>query len=540
MPEEKYGDIDVNPIEAHLDPQDKTTTEIKETETVEKIEEDPAKTQLNSKDEVTEEVTDEAEEKEEVEIADHQDQDQNHNENQDQDENQDKSQNQIEATAEASVDNQPKLLAAKDTPLLLDTKVEDVPSADSQSTTKTPKKHKKAPVIALCTLTVLALGGSAFAYYYNTPEKVAADAITNYIKQSNKQMHTSGSIEIKPRANASASSFLSNLRLDFVTDTNHFNNNLSVGFNFGLKSGNNINFDLSAYIQEDGIVYLNLNKLTEAYQNTVNLMQLDKVADTNIKSVLDLLKKTLGSVEGKWWKFNIDEVVNSLNGTDFKVEQKQNIASAYNCVVKELKKQLEKTDQFAKNYLESPFLKIEAAKIDDLSSNTFKNQIKDYGKLYKASIDADKFVNFIKSQSQTMSEGSLVRCFQDLKSSQDTPSSQDQSQFHLDQSNIKQITDQLQNLYLGIDVFTHQLKGIYLNASDENSEYSGMINLDQNKTFSFNAPSNARPVSELITGLFNSQNGGLNNLMKDVFKNKNGLYSELLDSDSELDETDLL
>ena len=120
-----------------------------------------------------------------------------------------------------------------------------------------------------------------------------------------------------------------------------------------------------------------------------------------------------------------------------------------------------------------------------------------------------------------MSEGNLVRCFQDLKSSQNTPSSQDQNQYHLDQSNIKQITDQLQNLYLGIDVFTHQLKGIYLNASDENSEYSGMINFDQNKTFSFNAPSNARPVSELITGLFNSQNGGLNNLMKDVFKNKN-------------------
>lgn len=517
MPEEKYGDIDVNPIEDHLDPQDKTTTEIKETEIVEKIAEDPAKTQLNSKDE----AMDETEVKEEVEIVDRQDQDQNHNENQDQDEDQDKSQNQLEATAEASVDNQPKLLAAKDTPLLLDTKVKDVPSADSQSATKTPKKHKKAPVIALCTLAVLALGGSAFAYYYNTPEKVAADAITNYIKQSNKQMHTSGSIEIKPRANASASSFLSNLRLDFVTDTNHFNNNLSVSFNFGLKSGNNIIFDLSAYTQEDGIVYFNLNKLTEAYQNTVNLMQLDKVADTNIKSVLDLLKKTLGSVEGKWWKFNIDEVVNSLNGTDFQVEKKQNIASTYNCVVKELKKQSEKTDQFAKNYLGSPFLKIEAAKIDDLSSNTFKNQIKDYGKLYKASIDADKFVNFIKSKSQVMSEGSLVRCFQDLKTSQNTPSSQDQN--HLDQSSIEQITDQLQNLYLGIDVFTHQLKGVYLNASDENSEYSGMINFDQNKTFSFNAPSNARPVSELITGLFNSQNGGLNNLMKDVFKNKNGL-----------------
>ena len=85
MPEEKYGDIDVNPIEAHLDPQDKTTTEIKETEIVEKIAENPAKTQLNSKDEITEEVTDEAEEKEEVEIAGHQDQ--NHDEKQDQDEN---------------------------------------------------------------------------------------------------------------------------------------------------------------------------------------------------------------------------------------------------------------------------------------------------------------------------------------------------------------------------------------------------------------------------------------------------------------------
>ena len=173
MPEEKYGDIDVNPIETQLD-------------------ED-----LDSKITTSQEAPVTSDEKPELDnvvpevVADPK---------------------LLEKPAEVVAD--PKLLekpADEETVLLEATTVQE----DKKAQSKKPKS-KKGIIFGAIALTVVAGCGIA-AYFYSLPEKVAADAITGYIKQANKQMHMSGSIEIKPRQNNELASLLQNIRLDFKT-----------------------------------------------------------------------------------------------------------------------------------------------------------------------------------------------------------------------------------------------------------------------------------------------------------------------------------
>ena len=232
MPEEKYGDIDVNPIETQLDEDldsKITTSQEAPVTSDEEPELDNVVPEVVVVDEVAEVVVDPKllEEPAEV-VADPK---------------------LLEEPAEVVAD--PKLLekpAETETVLLEATTVQE----DKKAQSKKPKS-KKGIIFGAIALTVVAGCGVA-AYFYSLPEKVAADAITGYIKQANKQMHMSGSIEIKPHQNNELASLLQSIRLDFQSDTNHFNNKVSVNFNLAMQGGQNINFSLNAYVQENGVI----------------------------------------------------------------------------------------------------------------------------------------------------------------------------------------------------------------------------------------------------------------------------------------------
>ena len=251
MPEEKYGDIDVNPIETQLD-------------------ED-----LDSKITTSQEAPVTSDEKPELdnvvpEVV------------------------VVDEVAEVVVD--PKLLeepAETETVLLEATTVQE----DKKAQSKKPKSKKRI-IFGAIALTVVAGCGVA-AYFYSLPEKVAADAITGYIKQANKQMHMSGSIEIKPHQNNESASLLQNIRLDFQSDTNHFNNNVSVNFNLAMQGGQNVNFSLNAYVQENGVIYLNVDKLKDAFNKATSFMPIVPDGQNGTPSILGLLQKAIGTIEGK-------------------------------------------------------------------------------------------------------------------------------------------------------------------------------------------------------------------------------------------------
>ena len=497
MPEEKYGDIDVNPIETQLDEDldsKITTSQEAPVTSDEEPELDNVVPEVVVVDEVAEVVVDPK---------------------------------LLEEPAEVVAD--PKLLekpAETETVLLEATTVQE----DKKAQSKKPKS-KKGIIFGAIALTVVAGCGVA-AYFYSLPEKVAADAITGYIKQANKQMHMSGSIEIKPHQNNELAGIQS-VRLDFKSDTNHFNNNVSVNFNLAMQGGQNINFSLNAFVQENGVIYLNVDKLKDAFNKATSFMPIVPDGQNGTPSILGLMQKAIGTIEGKWWRINVNETVNAVgdNGQKMDQKEKEKVVSRYNCFVREIKKDLEQTDKVADSYHKSPFLAVKPANADDLKNNSTANRVKETGMLYQASIDSNKLFEFIRDKKQLAEKSGISSCFEEENSQNEDPSLDDSRESNKtkeehkhNEEEVKKLAESLKNVYLGIDLFTHQLKSFFIYNSDKNYEFSGAISFDQNKAFAFNAPSNSRPITDLVNDLTKDLGQDIDNLLHGITKEQSELF----------------
>ena len=504
MPEEKYGDIDVNPIETRIDTKidstkhsdlnsDSNFAQAIETASA-LISEQPESDNVVSETVVVEDV--------------------------------------VEPTVpmltipeeETSIEPSVSVSAPEDST--------DETTSISIPTSETPKSKKKLPLIVIgATLATLVVGGSAFAFYYNMPEKVAADAISGFIKQSNEKLAASGSLELSPQTNSELYQHVSNLRLDFKTNIDHFNRSAEFDFGIRLREYGYLHFKLSTFLEENGTAYLNIDNLAEAYQKAVKAAGLQQ-NDPELRLILSLLEKSLENVEGRWWRIDVNEVLNSLDKTDFKLEKndKENISSAYACLVNETKKELNQTDRLTKAYLEHPFIKLTSVNYDELPEDSFKGKIEDYGNLYQVSLDADKLFDFAKKHQQTVENSKVAECLKKIKA----PSSsfyeeeeklEDTEDTELTKADVQKFVSHLKNLYLGIDFLTHQLKGVYLQVSESKVDFTGIVNFKYQNSAPVVAPRDATSVGDIIKDLFSNQgvvdgNTNLEEELKEILNSK--------------------
>ena len=504
MPEEKYGDIDVNPIETRIDTKidstkhsdlnsDSNFAQAIETASA-LISEQPESDNVVSETVVVEDV--------------------------------------VEPTVpmstipeeETSIEPSVSVSAPEDST--------DETTSISIPTSETPKSKKKLPLIVIgATLATLVVGGSAFAFYYNMPEKVAADAISGFIKQSNEKLAASGSLELSPQTNSELYQHVSNLRLDFKTNIDHFNRSAEFDFGIRLREYGYLHFKLSTFLEENGTAYLNIDNLAEAYQKAVKAAGLQQ-NDPELRLILSLLEKSLENVEGRWWRIDVNEVLNSLDKTDFKLEKndKENISSAYACLVNETKKELNQTDRLTKAYLEHPFIKLTSVNYDELPEDSFKGKIEDYGNLYQVSLDADKLFDFAKKHQQTVENSKVAECLKKIKA----PSSsfyeeeeklEDTEDTELTKADVQKFVSHLKNLYLGIDFLTHQLKGVYLQVSESKVDFMGIVNFKYQNSAPVVAPRDATSVGDIIKDLFSNQgvvdgNTNLEEELKEILNSK--------------------
>ena len=501
MPEEKYGDIDVNPIETRIDTKidstkhselnsDSNFAQAIETASA-LISEQPELDNVVSETVVVEDV--------------------------------------VEPTVPSSTipeeetSIEPSVSAPED--------FTDETTSISMPTPETPKSKKKLPLVVIgATLTTLVVGGSAFAFYYNMPEKVAADAISGFIKQSNAQLAASGSFELSPQTDSELYQHISNLRLDFKTNVDHFNRSAEFDFGIRLREYGYLHFKLSTFLEENGTAYLNIDNLTEAYQKAVKAAGLQQ-NDPELRVILSLLEKSLENVEGKWWRIDVNEVMSSLDKTDFKLEKndKENISSAYACLVNEMKQELNQTDRLAKTYLEHPFINLTSVSYDKLPEDSLKGKIEDYGNLYQVSLDADKLFDFTKKHQQAAENTKIVECLKKIEKSSgafdEDDKTGDKEDQELTKADVQDFVSHLKNLYLGIDFLTHQLKGAYLQVSESKVDFTGIVNFKYQNSAPVVAPRDATSVGDIIKGLFSNQgvvdgNTNLEEELKEMLRSK--------------------
>ena len=502
MPEEKYGDIDVNLIETRIDTKIDSTKYSELSSDSNFAQAIEAASELISEQPESDNVVSETVVVEDV----------------------------VEPTVpsstipeeETSVD--PSVSAPEDST--------DETTSISIPTPETPKsKKKKLPLIVIgATLATLVVGGSAFAFYYNMPEKVAADAISGFIKQSSEKLASSGSLELSPQTDSELYQHISNLRLDFKTDVDHFNRSAEFDFGIRLREYGYLHFKLSTFLEENGTAYLNIDNLTEAYQKAVKSAGLQQ-NDPELRLILSLLEKSLGNVEGRWWRIDVNEVISSLDKTDFKLEKndKENISSAYACLVNEVKQELNQTDRLAKIYLEHPFINLTSVSYDKLPEDSLKGKIEDYGNLYQVSLDADKLFDFTKKHQQAAENTKIVECLKKIEKSSgafdEDDKTGDTEDQELTKADVQNFVSHLKNLYLGIDFLTHQLKGAYLQVSESKVDFTGIVNFKYQNSAPVVAPRDATSAGDIIKGLFSNQgvvdgNTNLEEELKEILRSK--------------------
>lgn len=503
MPEEKYGDIDVNPIEARIDTKidpikhsdlssDSNFAQAIETASA-LISEQPESDNVVSETVVVEDVVEPMVSRTTI------------------------------PEEETNTDSSVSVSAPEDST--------HETTSISMPAPETPKSKKKLPLaVAGATLATLVVGGSAFAFYYNMPETVAADAISGFIKQSSEKLAASGSLELSPQTNSELYQHISNLRLDFKTDVDHFNRSAEFDFGIRLREYGYLHFKLSTFLEENGTAYLNIDNLTEAYQKAVKAAGLQQ-NDPELRLILSLLEKSLENVEGKWWRIDVNEVISSLDKTDFKLEKndKENISSAYACLVNEVKQELNQTDRLAKIYLEHPFINLTSVSYDKLPEDSLKGKIEDYGNLYQVSLDADKLFDFAKKHQQAAENTKIVECLKKIEKSSvafgEDDKTEDSEDQELTKADVQNFVSNLKNLYLGIDFLTHQLKGAYLQVSESKVDFTGIVNFKYQNSAPVVAPRDATSIGDIIKGLFSNQgavdgNTNLEEELKEILNSK--------------------
>ena len=514
MPEEKYGDIDVNPIETRIDTKidstkhsdlnsDSNFAQAIETASA-LISEQPESDNVVSETVVVEDVVESTvpgstipEEETSIDLS--------------------------VSAPEDSTDEITSMSVPEDST--------SETTSISMPTPETPKSKKKLPLVVIgATLATLVVGGSAFAFYYNMPEKVAADAISGFIKQNSEKLASSGSLELSPQTDSELYQHISNLRLDFKTDVDHFNRSAEFDFGIRLREYGYLHFKLSTFLEENGTAYLNIDNLTEAYQKAVKAAGLQQ-NDPELRLILSLLEKSLKNVEGKWWRIDVNEVISSLDKTDFKLEKndKENISSAYACLVNEMKQELNQTDRLAKTYLEHPFINLTSVSYDKLPEDSLKGKIEDYGNLYQVSLDADKLFDFTKKHQQAAENTKIVECLKKIEKSSgafdEDDKTGDKEDQELTKADVQDFVSHLKNLYLGIDFLTHQLKGAYLQVSESKVDFTGIVNFKYQNSAPVVAPRDATSVGDIIKGLFSNQgvvdgNTNLEEELKEILRSK--------------------
>lgn len=516
MPEEKYGDIDVNPIEARIDTKidptkhsdlssDSNFAQAIETASA-LISEQPESDNVVSETVVVKDVVEPTISRTTIP------------------EEETNTDSSVSVSApEDSTDETTSMSVPEDST--------DETTPISMPTPETPKSKKKLPLVVVgATLATLVLGGSAFAFYYNMPEKVAADAISGFIKQSSAQLAASGSLELSPQTNSELYQHISNLRLDFKTDVDHFNRSAEFDFGIRLREYGYLHFKLSTFLEENGTAYLNIDNLTEAYQKAVKAAGLQQ-NDPELRLILSLLEKSLKNVEGKWWRIDVNEVISSLDKTDFKLEKndKENISSAYACLVNEVKQELNQTDRLAKIYLEHPFINLTSVSYDKLPEDSLKGKIEDYGNLYQVSLDADKLFDFAKKHQQAAENTKIVECLKKIEKSSvafgEDDKTEDSEDQELTKADVQNFVSNLKNLYLGIDFLTHQLKGAYLQVSESKVDFTGIVNFKYQNSAPVVAPRDATSIGDIIKDLFSNQgavdgNTNLEEELKEILNSK--------------------
>lgn len=266
-----------------------------------------------------------------------------------------------------------------------------------------PPKKKRTGLLAgliVLLIAVLAAVGAAVWYFcfYSNPDKVAYDAIVNFIEQPN--VVTEGAVVVKAetddggifsvvadidtKTNGAAGESAVNLKLDLVDQDDEVINSDS----YELGIGN--------IITSDGVFYIRVDKLIDIVDAMLSDME-TSVAE--LGEGFEVIYDVLDEVDGEWWRISVPELVDEFI-EDNSIARP--IKEFYACFVDATQQDM--SAQMVELYNQNRFVDIEK-----IEGGLFGGDSK-----YRATLNYDKMAAFMNGTLDIESEKGIEDCASQL------------------------------------------------------------------------------------------------------------------------------
>ena len=359
---------------------------------------------------------------------------------------------------------------------------------------KTEKKSKTGIIIGAIIGAVAVIGGGAYAYIHNTPEKVQYDAIAGFLSADHIQVE--GTVKVLP--DEEAGNGLNSLELELKEAAAGLNYDAEATIKANVENIGNVSVSLGGVFVEDGTIYIKVSNLKDALGEVLEATGVGYDYDT-INEMTDGL---IGEIDGQWWKISVDEVVDSLDDDLIDKATKNKVKKGWGCIMETAKSESGEKDKYAKIYKENSFVTTTKAtgSLENhagVSTTAFEKA----GDIYDVKIDAEKLAGFLSETAKTANADKLFTCLEDagvMTKSQVEDAKSSVAEGKVDVDEVKEIISEMPTVKIAISGWNHNLSGIYVDYKGDEGSATGALTIKYDKSKKVSAPSDAKSITELV------------------------------------------
>lgn len=384
-------------------------------------------------------------------------------------------------------------------------------NAEANAEVETPAKKEKtkAQKIFLHLLAALIAAGVALFIYFFFFANVSASTFSKIFHKVSgsdiefQQFVTGDSLNTKGESQIQQA----DLRVSLSRGSTENSAAVHATLNFTMKGDNSpILLGLEGILAQDGKIYLKLDHLKDSL--TAVLKGSGKEIDSEMQKSLDDFAM---EIENKWQRIDAEEVIAGFSGalgfTLPKVLQ-NGIAGTLSCVTQNIGKTHNQQSEFmTRLYRDNEF-----ANFTELNSEESASYVKlsgDLGKLYRVTFNDNKLSRFLEAANKASQNTEISKCLSNAYSL--APNSyEEEEQGVLKDKTIKDYDKYIQeikstvNIFVGIDTFTGDIKGLIFATPNQNNpkeldQTHAVVRFKDSKKKEIKTPAESTPIFDSLS-----------------------------------------
>lgn len=383
--------------------------------------------------------------------------------------------------------------------------------ANAEVETPAKKEKTKAQKIFLHLLAILIAAGIALFIYFFFFANVSAGTFSKIFHKVSgsdiefQQFVTGDSLNTKGESQIQQA----DLRVSLSRGSTENSAAVHATLNFTMKGDNSpILLGLEGILAQDGKIYLKLDHLKDSL--TAVLKGSGKEIDSEMQKSLDDFAM---EIENKWQRIDAEEVIAGFSGalgfTLPKVLQ-NGIAGTLSCVTQNIgKTHNQQSELMTKLYRENEFANF--TELNSEESASYAKLSGDLGKLYRITFNDNKLSRFLEAANKASQNTEISKCLSNAYSL--APNSyEEEEQGVLKDKTIKDYDKYIQeikstvNIFVGIDTFTGDIKGLIFatpnqNNSKELDQTHAVMRFKDSKKKEIKVPAESTPIFDSLSNI---------------------------------------